>query len=190
MTFTIQIDSNEVTVHIDTKGNLYFEHLNQLFQLNVDRDNDPYLESGNYEIINQSVEIPKGQIYETGEFKSDNYFMEDNGHTIVHSYEIEEDQHDETDENPFIFCDKGLTLEIFERNNGDINALYDIFIYDDSDDDGHSKLIFQTKLLNEICIYRVALYRSGKFFFRPIGCFVERTYELHIENNNIICKKN
>ena len=189
MVFTISIDNNDIPIHIDTKGNLYFEYLNQLFQLNVDRNNDPYLESGNYEIVNKKVKLCKGKIYETGEFQNDSHFTEDNGHSIVYSYEIEDDQHDELEENPFVFCNKGLNLEIYDRNNGDINALYDVFIYDDSNSEEHAKLLFKTKLLNEICIYRVAIYKNGKFFFRPIGCFVEKTYELHLENNEVICKK-
>jgi hypothetical protein len=185
MPFTIPVDNSIISIHVDTKGNLYFEYLNNLFQLNIDKNNEPYLESGNYEIIENDNNIIKGKIFESSDFQDDNYFLEDNGHAIVYSYEFEDDQHNDNEENPFIFCDNGLNLEIKERNFGDINALYDIFIYDDTDEDEHSKLIFQTKLLNEICIYRVALYKSGKIFFRPIGCFVEKTYDLHIHNNEI-----
>jgi hypothetical protein len=179
---SITVDNLKIPIHVDNKGNLYFKVNNNLLQLNVDKNDDPVLESGNYEIMYESGISSKGKIIKSEKFENDEYFPEDNGHTLVDdSY-----QDDEYDEEAFFkFYDLDSHLEIRERENGDILALYDIFIYDDHDTQQPSKLIFQSKMQNEMVIYRVVLYTSGKIYFRPLGCDKEKKYEIHTDNEKI-----
>lgn len=201
---TIKVDDQCVPIHIDTHGNLYFEIKNNdpltsdcqsfIYQLNVDRNNEPYLDIGDYSVIDdqddQNEQIPNfhvGTIVKSEKFVNDRYFPEDNGHTLVDTSRNIDPDEDLDEDSPFIFYQKENKITINDRNFGDINALYDIFIYDDNDSCSGPQLIFQSKLQNEICSYRVILYTSGKFFFRAIGCFIENKYKLEIKNNTIEC---
>lgn len=198
---TIKVGDQCVPIHIDTHGNLYFEienndpltsnYPNFIYQLNVDKNNEPYLDIGDYDIIdNKDEQIPKfhvGTIVKSEKFVNDRYFPEDNGHTITDKAPHLDPDEDLDEDSQFIFYQKENNITINDRNFGDINALYDIFIYDDNDSCSGPQLIFQSKLQNEICLYRVILYTSGKFFFRAIGCFVENKYKLEIKNNTIEC---
>lgn len=187
----ISIDNHDVPIHIDVNGNLYFEINNALFQLNVDRNDDPCMEQGNYEIIPDSeLLITKGKIIKSEKFVDDKYFPEDNGHTLVDDTQQSSEEFSESyDDSYFSFYETGCHMDIHSRENGQVLALYDVFLYDDSDTCNHPQLVFQTKLQHENAIYRVALYTSGKFYFRPIGCFMEKKYELSIVDNAIICKR-
>jgi len=200
---SITIDNELIPIHVDSHGNLYLEHKQKLFQLNIDKNDDPTF--GDYGECNYNVipndtlkntqKITKGQIIKSEKFVDDIYLVEDNGHELVHeknpdsddvnfSATVDDDYYygyeNDIEEPPFIFYESECNLDIYDRENGDVNALYDILIYDDSDKDEHAKLIFQTKIPNEICMYRVAIYKSGKIFFRPIGCYMEKRYKLSI----------
>lgn len=192
------IDEHTVPIHIDTHGNLYLEYNNNLFQLNVDRNNEPLFETGDYSVVSDHSDIPivRGNITKSEKFVSDKYFIEENGHTLIKKEVNKSDEYtvdtfgdDNFTDSNFEFYEMGVNVDIKERENGDINALYDTFIYDDSDTESYSKLIFQTKIPNEICIYRTIIYTSGKFYFRPIGCVIEHKYKISIENDNIVCKR-
>ena len=72
----------------------------------------------------------------------------------------------------FSFSSDDKTIKIKQLDNlivdGDDNfALYDTLLYDGSM--SSSNLIFKTKLLNDIAIYRLCIYTSGHITFRPIG---------------------
>ena len=193
---TINVDNNKVNIHIDNHGNLYFEYADKLYQLNVNETNDPCLDENDYHIINDNMKVLKGKIIQTDKFVNDEYLIEDNGHECVHETVNDSDNYfanneyyagyeDDEEEKPFVFYEADREIKISERENGDTNALYDILLYDDSDIENHAKLFFQTKIPNELSIYRMALYISGKFYFRPIGCEVEKKYKLAIIDNAI-----
>ena len=198
---TIKVGDQNIPIHVDTHGNLYFEIKNNdqiaakysssIYQLNVDKNNEPYLDIGDYDIIDDGDEhIPNfrvGTMAKSEKFVNDRYFPEDNGHTLIDTTPLVNPYEDLEEDSQFIFYQKENNITINNRNFGDINALYDVFIYDDNDICSGPQLIFQSKLQNEICIYRVILYTSGKFFFRAIGCFIENKYRLEITNNIIVC---
>lgn len=190
---TLKIGDVSVNVHVDFHGNLYLELHGKLFQLNIDENDEPYFDVNDYRVIKYEPSIVYGKIVKSGKFYDDTYFPENNGHTLL---KINDDMYDEFNEYDllcgndtfeFYDCDSGITVS--SRINGEILALYDTFIYDDNNETLTPKLVFQTKLRYETCIYRVSLYTSGKFFFRPIGCFMEKKYELYIVNDNISVKK-
>jgi hypothetical protein len=168
------IDNLKIPIHVDTHGNLYMEVNENLMQLNIDSNDKPYFDTGDYQIISNEIKTMKGKIVNTNKFVDDTYFPEDNGHDFVNDDK-------QVEETYFLFYDNESHLTINERNNGDIDALYDTFIYDENN------LTFRTKLSDETNFYRVIIYTSGKFFFRPIGCSTEKKYTLHIVENKIVC---
>lgn len=193
---SIKINDQTIPIHIDINGNIYLAFMNNLYQLCVENDN-PYLDQGNYNIVvkdNFDVDdsddfdgvysekcIEGQQRHRVGKmtrshtFYDDKYFPEENGYTFSH-------KEDDSLENDSYFIFYGKDLHPKERNNGDVQALYDTFIYDDNDKDNTS-LVFCSKMQNEMSIYRCCIYTSGKIYFRPIGCAVEKNYELSIKDN-------
>jgi len=195
---TINIDNVDIKVHLDVCGNVYFEHNDVLTQLCVDAHDDPYLDPANYDIIipeEEAIpEIIRGTITQSDTFNNDMYFVEENGtsfNRIRESFECDDMSDDicfSEDNVYFIFYEKDPKTDFPSRNNGDIPALYDTFIYDDVSEE-KAEMILSAKINTENNIYRTIIYRSGKFFFRPIGSHIERCYKLAIENNSIVCCK-
>lgn len=190
----INIDNKAIEASVDNYGNLYFDFCDKTYQLNVGANNEPILDVNNSAITNQNANVTRGNIVNADKFVDDTYLIEDNGHECVYkcvkSEEYFDDDfyqnyQDDCVEQSFVFYGVEPQLEIVERENSDVNALYDLFIYDDKEQETHGKLFLQTKIPDEICPYRVALYTSGKFFFRPIGCDVEKKYKLTILDNEI-----
>ena len=92
---SINIDDYSSQIHVDTHGNLYLEFEGTLFQLNVDQNNAPYFDIGDYNIISDPDEQPKiqtGKIVKSEKFFNDQYFPENSGHDLV-------------DENPNLYSD-------------------------------------------------------------------------------------
>lgn len=177
----ITIDNNYVLLHVDINGNLYFNFNEKMYQLNIDENDNPILEIGEYNIMDDIKIYTKGKIIKSEKFENDDYFQEDNGHDLIDENNDYYDEYEDIDETPFFkFYDSESKIDIHNRENGHILALYDIFLYDNISQPEQEKLIFQSKLQNEISIYRVALYTNGKFFFRPIGCAKEKKYILMI----------
>jgi hypothetical protein len=194
---TITVGDKNILVHLDICGNVYFEYNNNISQLCIDRNDEPYLDFADYPIIepnDESSEVVRGTIIATDTFKDDRYFVEDNGKTftrknIKDEYELElEDPYLDDAEIYFIFYEKNGESTIPHRQNGDIPALYDTYIYDDTTDES-SNLIFSAKINTENSIYRAIIYKSGKFYFRPIGCTSEKSYRLQIIDDKVICEK-
>ena len=125
--------------------------------------------------------MPMGKIKKSNTFIG-SYFPEDNGHSLVDTIKI--DDIDDNDESFFTFYESTHLLDIQNRNNGEVNALYDIFVYDKS-----NILVFQSKIQDNTTIYRVVLCLDGKIFFRPIGCDVEKNYKLCVINNSVMIMK-
>lgn len=176
----ILISNISIPIHIDTNGNLYFEFKKKLFQLNVDKNDDPIFEEGNYEIISdQPTQL--GEIVKSNYFGDEKYFPEDNCHSLKDEFS-DNDSEDEEEYFTFYKSNKEIDFPIYERENGHILALYDIFIYH------NEELIFQSKLKNGMCCYRVLLQTNGDFHFRPIGNTDEQ-YHLDLINDSIVCIK-
>ncbi|ARF11710.1 hypothetical protein Klosneuvirus_2_146 [Klosneuvirus KNV1] len=70
-------------------------------------------------------------------------------------------------------------IDINYREDGDITALYDIYIYDDNN------LIFKSHSIDDSSIYRFRIYKNGDIFFRPIGG-TERKCKLECINQELI----
>lgn len=70
-------------------------------------------------------------------------------------------------------------ININNRENGDITALYDTYIYDGD------KLVFKSHSIDNSSIYRFRIYKNGDIFFRSIGS-TERKCKLDYINNELI----
>jgi hypothetical protein len=195
-----QIGEDRLSIHIDTYGNLYFEHNHKLFQLNVDKNNRPYFESGEYNIIEEGKRYRNfGKIIKLSKLNDSKYFVEENEYSFIRTnddiYAGEEyaDDIDRMNNPPFEFYKSDeYDIEIAEREFGQIDALYDIFIYEENNTktNKESKLVFRSELPHEFCTYRVCIASHCKFYFRSHGMTTEHSYEIVIENDNIIVKEN
>jgi hypothetical protein len=175
-------------ISFDPYGNIYFDGSQNshdpyfttpsslIFQLNVDRDNKPYLDNSNYDIINENVPINKLKIVETNiiDEEEDDYIIEfdEDGNEILCN----------DDNPPFTFYYNNEDIQICERENGDICALYDSEIYDENKNpkihsfSGDNASIYKLKIfLNDDiyfnCIdnsdikYRLVINENGNILF-------------------------
>lgn len=175
------IDDKQIPIHVDSHGNLYFEFANKLFQLNVDEHNQPYFIENTYDITTlDSLRQFDGKIVKANVFNSE-YFPEENGYKIV----SDDDEYDDEvyDEGIIKFYDNDSKLKIYDRNGGNIDAIYDVFVYNENE------LVFETKWINDVTIYRTVIYSNGDFYFRLLGCDRETEYKLGINDNKIIVNK-
>lgn len=121
----------------------------------------------------------------------DEYFLEDhNDDYYPEDQDYENDNEDISDDNISIDGDTiekygeynykfdfwlNEEINIYYREDGDITALYDTYIYD------NEQLIFKSHSVDDSSIYRFRIYKNGDIYFRPIGG-IEKKYKL--ENNN------
>lgn len=182
----------------DPFGNMYFdgsEYVNHeyfssnelVYRIDISGNNKPYAERGSYKIIknyeNQLGSFkPLVKKAEEDDSSDENpsYYPENEDH-IDDEYDyyvemIDEDNIKKYGENnhEFIFSKLGNTVpEIHYREDGDIMALYDVYLYDDN-------LIFKSISPDNSTIFRFRVYRD-EIYFRPIG-EPEKKYILHINS--------
>lgn len=201
--FTIKVGDADVDVHIDVCGNIYLKKTTEqdadmMYQLCINGNDDPYLDYGDYSVIKKSqcfapeelsddVEILKepvrGIIRNTDDFYDDKYYIEENGYSFdrkdkktKYDLELEDIYLNDDVDIYFIFYEKNETNIIENRKNGDVPALYDTFMYDDTVTPAELQLTAKINTLNNI--YRVNIYKSGKFYFRVMGNSFEKKYAL------------
>lgn len=83
------------------------------------------------------------------------------------------------DNKKFIFSSSMNDEIVYSRVDGDISALYDTYIYDDTD-----QLRFKSNSQDDSSIFRLKLYMSGTILFREIGGN-EACYELSFDGETI-----
>lgn len=70
-------------------------------------------------------------------------------------------------------------IPIFDRNDGDIMALYDVYIYN------NDKLVFKSNSPDNTSIYRFRINISnGDIYFRPVG-YPEKQFTLNLNNESL-----
>jgi hypothetical protein len=165
----------KMAIEFDTSGNLYIYN-GTLYQVNIDSKGELLFEEGDYEVLESSpkdINIHKlffheyslkKEAIETIQLmdeddpeKNEVYFNEDANYTEDVQYKFAENGFYGTEayehmEDKFYFSsldsDKGLSVK--NRKNGDIDALYETLIFDDS------KLIFKTTYTEEP-LYRIII---------------------------------
>jgi hypothetical protein len=126
--------------------------------------------------------------------KNIDYYPEDNDHLnneeIINNSEDECDEIDEEniknygyDNRKFIFWNNTHEHQmlIFNRKNGDVMALYDVYIYNDG------KLIFKSNSPDNTSIYRfrINIGNNNDIYFRPIG-YSEKKLRLKLNKDNVL----
>lgn len=162
----IIIDINNYKICFDPYGNLYFEELNNYidpttYQINVDKNNMPYFDSGNYDIIEKAI-INKNPINIEEDIPND-----DNNdkpiYDVTHDYVIEMgDDWEEAlcEDNPKFDFECNIDNFCDERENGDVSALYDTEIYD-----ANNNLIVRSTSSDMGSIYNLKIYLDGRATF-------------------------
>ncbi len=192
-----------LTVFLDSNGNLYLSkegNTDKIFQINVDNKNGIYCDLGNYDVIAGGKQMINQLVFyedkenlngnnddnndnnDDNDEKPENYFPEDNNYEEIYDDVIDSDEKDgDDDDGKFLFfaSDEKIDMQINNRNNGDILALYETLIYD------NYKLIFKTTQTKMPIIYRLFLYKTGTCEFRPIG-YKSTKYKIIIDKNDDI----
>lgn len=205
-------NGNEIIIDFDPYGNLYIEHAQKTYQVNISGNSLPILDQGLYTIIQPYVKEFK-QIIHTdidnplqqklkkkienneNDNSDDEYFLDEQNNDYYpedHDHDIT--NKDEEDDNISIDCDtiekygeynykfdfwNNNNIAINYREDGDITALYDTYIYDDN------KLIFKSHSIDNTSIYRFRIYKNGDILFRLIGG-TERKCKLEYINQELI----
>jgi hypothetical protein len=193
---TDSITSQSATITFDVYGNLY---INDTYQLNVDGCNIPYLESGEYNILDNKSKVKISKITEERfllkEKVRDTLKLDDNSseEDEIDYYPENNEQYDQSSESeeinediikkygehniPFNFGNSAFGDDIIkERNNGDIMALYDTYLYD------NNNLVFKSNSNDNSSIYVLKIWTDGSILFRPIG-YKEAKYRVGSEND-------
>lgn len=158
----------------DPYGNIYFDGTNYIndpyfidvnnliFQLDVDRDNNPCFDNCNYEITDGETKINKLK------FENANENNVENNDENEEEYTIELDSNDNEilcDENaPFTFYCKNDDVQINHRENGDISALYDTEIYDNN-----NIMLVQALSGDNGSIYTLHINLTDALYFKSIS---------------------
>lgn len=202
---TLAYDTNNKTVPVnisfDFYGNLYFELNDKSYQVNIDGQNRPVLDCGDYTIINTSnnITINKFNSIEASNIlreKAKKTLEEDgesyDAYTENYDYAINKNLNnsdneiiDEDIENqygnhnkPFNFTNNNSIIPINMREFGDICALYNSYIYNGTD------VCFISTSSNETSYYVIKVYTNGNIQFRPIG-YSEKLYKLVLIDDNL-----
>lgn len=166
-------------VYFDTCGNMYIEYMEKMHQICIDGKNDIYTDVADYSILSHDsiecgyiMDIEKNtsnketvmDIIEQDEddVNSDDEFYDENDPfgSVSDRFYVEEKDYmfsisvEDYSLSQFYFC-KRLGTDNFlinKRKNGDINALYDTFIYN------NDKCLFRSKLIGEPPLYVVKVY--------------------------------
>jgi hypothetical protein len=183
----------------DRYGNLYFKVDNRMYQVNIDGQNRPYADLGKYSEINKQFldkdvkyntfklshkELLKNKINDELEedIRDDEDVISDTEELAIESdsiiYEEIENKYG-VHNKPFGFSyvDPNYEIPVDYRENGDIIALYDTYVYD------KDSLCFKSYSREEESIYELKIFSGGSVGFKPTGN-PERSYELVYNKEN------
>lgn len=190
-------------LNFDEFGNLYIENNINIFQINISGKNFPYAELGNFAklslsnlpINNITIQEKNNQLKDQVDQEENSseespeldYFPEESEY-FLNSPDCTNSEESFDDENikiyginnkKFKFYSDNQNKIIYKRENGDITALYDTYIYN------QEKLKFVSNSAEQDSIYRLNIHTNGYLFFRPIG-YPEINYKLFLDSDQII----
>ena len=183
---TVDDQKFNFTICFDEYGNLYLDGSNYInneyfdivhsliFQLNVDRDNNPYFDPGNYEIISDII-INKLPLDKQEEDKKEHDENEQDNHEFI--IELDSDGNEILcDDDPKFTFYGNLDIKITDRENGDVAALYDTEIYH------NTVCIMSTASGDNSSIYKLKLNLNGDVYF---GCMCDKENKYTISINKL-----
>lgn len=188
MNFKIYTNADKkfkINLCFDLFGNLYFDTnlikddkffsnvlKHNLHQICVDGKNEPYVESGEYQIIsneklNKSFDtMRKIKIKDKYENSKKTYYYENNKQNINEIMIDEKITKSFGQHNiPFVFSSLAdeYNINIEDRMFGDIAALYDTYIYK------NNLLCFNSNSFTNDSIYKFYIYEDGRFYIKIVG---------------------
>jgi hypothetical protein len=139
----------------------------------IEREFDNYNSDDEYDLENNIDYYPEDTDYLNNEDENENGDENEN----ENGDENEDDYNENEDNHKFTFWTNIINnqFSIFNRENGDIMALYDVYIYKDD------KLMFRSNSIDNSSIYRFKINVNGDIHFRPIG-HVEKKFKLELDN--------
>jgi len=191
----ITVDNKKIIILFDRYGNIYLENNNNLYELEIDKKNNPIITNINNnkqeEILNiNKITINKNKLQQKiiDEDNEEYKEIEDKEYTIngkIKEIIIDEDNINEYGiyNKPFIFYSPKYSETKIIDMDQNISALYDTYIYE------NNTLIFVSKSCEEESIYRLILHTNGIIQFRNIG-ENNRQYRLNINNDTINISQN
>ncbi len=188
----------------DLYGSMYLNLNNCAYQLCVDNKNKPYFDLGDYKILDGKT-VLFGSILDMSTFSDnlpDSNYEDSDDENSDYEYNDDPDPFGTVNEKyfpeekdylfsvpaknhmkkKFYFCklSDNINIQVNNRNNGDINALYDTFIYQDN------KCKFRSKLLGEPPLYVLRVYEDRIEFRNIYDTNNIQKYNLSFVNENII----
>jgi hypothetical protein len=181
---------------LDIYGNLYYTIDSVVYQFNVSNKGELVLESGDYTIFG-IYDNEMGTIHsydsslkkETTEqillmdeddpFKQELYYPEDNHYNEIVDIQYEEngfsglEAYELTNDKFYFSNDGNFKINIYKRNNGDTESLYDTLFFDED------KLMFKSTYSGN-SLYRINIYETH-ILLKSIGNPTKK-YELTIES--------
>jgi|SaaInlStandDraft_4_1057021.scaffolds.fasta_scaffold00672_11 hypothetical protein len=163
---------------LKNKNDKFFSELSTslLYQINITGNNGIRLDEEKPDILSESIEnifgFQQTKILDITENDTETYLPEDGDH--INTYLEQEDTHgffgdenlNEKEGDHYIFSSSGSGIKVPVYKSDEEMSLYETFMYDDSRD--ITALIFKSEG-NEVPIFRLRVYSSGKIVFRPTG---------------------
>jgi len=204
----------EINISFDPYGNLYIEHNEKTYQVNINGSGIPILDQGSYTIISpytkefkQIIQVDKSnplqkKIKKKLEQQEDNennnsddeYFLDEHNEDYCPEDQDHIINQDESDDN--ISIDENTIEKYGEHNykfdfwNADQGDVYyredgDITSLYDTYIYNSDRLIFKSHSINDSSIYRFRIYINGDIYYRPIGG-IEKKCKIDYNNNELI----
>jgi hypothetical protein len=198
----ININDKTCNIFFDKTGNVFIKSNNDMYILEIDNANNiSLLKDENYNTddnddaqyltcdglcdgicnicptkISKLCVIPDPDNKNNGDDKNDDdkYYPENKNLLDIKDDDLQEDTLRACyDDHQFIFSSVKQNFDIEIINSDDFVALYDTFIYE-GEPDGN-ELIFVSSCDNNVkLMYRLLIYTSGHFYFRPTGEIIKK----------------
>ncbi len=177
----VAVDSDkkyDFSICFDEYGNLYLDgtkYINDeyftnpsslLFQINIDKDNKPFGDGGEYNIISDVISVNKLPLDENKDYdqgkEQDDRIDQDKWEFII---ELDSDGNEIIyEDNPKFIYYGNFEIPINDRENGDIAALYDTELYNIN-----NTCIMTATSGDNSSIYKIKISQHGYIYFSCIG---------------------
>ena len=187
-------------IYFDSTGNLFIKYDAQLYIIDITNDNDIILlKDDNYnELQNNDIicmpcapKIEKlclvsdnGNKNKNDEDDDDNKYYPENNSFL----NVTDEEHTECYNNydhEFIFSRVNQNVNINIVESDDYPALFDTLIYEGDPENG--KLVFMSSCKENVkLMYRLLIYTTGEFYFRPTGEDIKKHKICFTDENQLI----
>jgi len=165
------IDNREINIFLDKYGNFYLDDSGIYYQLNIDAKNNPYLEKYNYKILNDT----SSEYYSSkNKFKKniklfpckndkEYIILDDTTNSDDNLYYPDIEDKYGYHNKPFKIYIKLDNIKIYDIEDSDICALYDIILYK------NDSIILISRSYDESSVYEILIYDDNIIEFKLLG---------------------